>query len=115
MNLSKDLVPIIYKKDMDKEATKFLLKYCPEALDKPMPIPVEDIAELEMNLEIDYVNIDRNYDILGMMIFSDGVKENTKSYYLKLLLKKILSLYQLNVEIIKNLFKLILVQLLVHM
>ncbi|UJA31377.1 ImmA/IrrE family metallo-endopeptidase [Clostridium sporogenes] len=75
MNLSKYLVPIIYKKDMDKEATKFLLKYCPEALDKPMPIPVEDIAELEMNLEIDYVNIDRNYDILGMMIFSDGVVE----------------------------------------
>lgn len=34
MNLSKDLVPIIYKKDMDKEATKFLLKYCPEALEK---------------------------------------------------------------------------------
>ena len=75
MNLSKDLVPIIYKKDMDREATKFLLKYCPEALEKPMPIPVEDIAELEMNLEIDYVNIDRNYDILGMMIFSDGLVE----------------------------------------
>lgn len=75
MNLSNDMVPILSKGDMDKEATKFLQKYCPEALEKPMPVPVEDIAELKMNLDIDYVNIDKNSETLGMMIFSDGPVE----------------------------------------
>lgn len=75
MNLSSDLVPIIYKKDMDKLATEFLLKYCPEALKEPIPLPVEHIAEFGMELEIDYVNIDKNADTLGMMIFSDGIVE----------------------------------------
>ena len=75
MNLNNDLVPIIRKDDIDKEATKFLQKYCPEALEEPMAIPVEDIAELEIGLEIDYVNIDKNCDTLGMMIFSDGYVE----------------------------------------
>ncbi|SHK17821.1 protein of unknown function [Clostridium cavendishii DSM 21758] len=75
MKLSKDLVPIIRKKDMDSEATKFLMKYYPEALEKPIPVPVEDIAELQMNIEIDYVNIDKSLETLGMMIFSDGVVE----------------------------------------
>lgn len=75
MNLSKDLVPIIKKGDIDIEATKFLKRYCPEALEKPMPVPVEDIAELKMDLEIDYVNIDKGCDTLGMMIFSDGSVE----------------------------------------
>jgi len=75
MNLNNDLVPIIRKGDIDKEATKFLQKYYPQGLKEPMAIPVEDIAELKMGLEIDYVNIDRNCDILGMMIFSDGCVE----------------------------------------
>lgn len=75
MNLNKDLIPIISKKDMDKEATKFLQKYYPQALKEPTPIPVEDIAELKMGLEIDYVNIDKECETLGMMIFSDGSVE----------------------------------------
>lgn len=44
-------------------------------LEEPVPIPVEDIAELKMNLEIDYVNIDEDCNTLGMMIFSDGPVE----------------------------------------
>ena len=75
MHLNKDLVPIIRKKDMDNEASKFLQKYCPEALEEPLPVPVEDIAELKMDLDIDYVNIDKDLDTLGMMIFSDGPVE----------------------------------------
>lgn len=75
MNLSKDMVPIISKRDIDKEAAKFLKKYCQEALDQPMPVPVEDIAELEMGLDIDYVHIDKNCETLGMMLFSDGPVE----------------------------------------
>jgi len=75
MKLNSDFVPIISKKEMDQEATKFLRKYCPEALESPMPVPVEDIAELKMELEIDYVNIDEACETLGMMIFSDGAVE----------------------------------------
>lgn len=75
MQLNSELVPIISKKQMDIEATKFLLKYYPEALENPIPLPVEEIAELKMGLEIDYVNIDENSSILGMMIFSEGVVE----------------------------------------
>lgn len=87
MNLSNELVPIIRKKDMDSEATKFLLKYYPKALVSPVPVPVEDIAELKMNLEIDYVNIDEACETLGMMIFSDGVvkiyDKNTDNYIMR--------------------------------
>lgn len=72
MRLNSDFVPVISKREMDEEATKFLRKYCPEALKDPMPVPVEDIAELKMDLEIDYVNIDKACETLGMMIFSDG-------------------------------------------
>lgn len=73
MKLNSDLVPIISKKQMDIEATKFLRKYYPEALENPIPLPVEDIAELKMSLEIDYVNIDKDCSTLGMMIFSAGI------------------------------------------
>ncbi len=85
MNLSKDLVPIISKKDMDVEAAKFLGKYCPAALEKPMPIPVEDIVEFEMGLEIDYANLDKDCGTLGMVLFSDGLVElydkETEQYF----------------------------------
>ena len=38
---SKNIVPILYKKDLDVEATAFLEKYCPEVLVSPMPVPIE--------------------------------------------------------------------------
>ncbi|QSX09565.1 ImmA/IrrE family metallo-endopeptidase [Alkalibacter rhizosphaerae] len=75
MMLNNYCVPVLSKKDMDVEATKFLKRYCPEALERPMPVPVEEIAELKMNLDIDYVNIDEACETLGMMIFSDGLVE----------------------------------------
>ena len=40
VNLSSDLVPIKYKKDIDSIAAGFLMKNFPEALEKPMPLPV---------------------------------------------------------------------------
>lgn len=75
MRINKDLVPIIRKEDMDSLAATFLQTYCPEALRQPMPLPVEDIAELQMGLDIDYVNITDDCRTLGMMIFSGGVTE----------------------------------------
>ena len=75
MKFTKDLVPIIRREDIDTEATNFLKKYCPEALETPMPLPLEDIAEFKMDLEIDYVNLTPDASILGMMIFTDGVTD----------------------------------------
>lgn len=91
MDLSNELVPIISRQSIEKIATEFLEKYCPEALEKPIEVPIEDIVELGMGLEIDYVNIERDCGILGMMIFSDGYVElydglegkNTISFYKK--------------------------------
>ena len=43
--LTKFLVPYIYAKDLDAHAEKFLEKYCPQALTKPMPLPITEIIE----------------------------------------------------------------------
>jgi len=43
--LTKFLVPYIYAKDLDAHAEKFLKKYCPRALEKPMPLPINEIIE----------------------------------------------------------------------
>lgn len=37
--LSQYLIPYVYSKDLDAHAEKFLKKYCPKALDAPMPLP----------------------------------------------------------------------------
>lgn len=49
--VSGNIVPVIYKKDLDAEATIFLEKYYPEALTTPMPVPIDDIAKV-MGLEV---------------------------------------------------------------
>ncbi len=43
--LSQYLVPYVYSKDLDLHAEKFLRKYCPRALDTPMPLPVKEVLE----------------------------------------------------------------------
>ena len=44
-HVSKNIVPIIYKNDLEQVATDFLNDHCPEALKTPMKVPIEDIAE----------------------------------------------------------------------
>jgi hypothetical protein len=43
--LSDPLVPYIYKKDLEKEALKFLERYHPEALKTPMAVEPSKLAE----------------------------------------------------------------------
>lgn len=38
---SSNIVPILKKENLEKEATAFLEKYCPEALADPMPVPID--------------------------------------------------------------------------
>ena len=51
--LTKFLVPYVYAKDLDKHAEKFLEKYCPQALETPMPLPIKDIIN-NMGLTVFY-------------------------------------------------------------
>ena len=43
--LSKFLVPYVYAKDLDSHAEKFLQKYCPRALEAPIPLPIKEILD----------------------------------------------------------------------
>ena len=70
--VSKNIVPILYKKDLDDEATTFLQQYFPEALEKPMAVPIADIAK-DMGLEIIQGNrITDDFSVFGEIYFTAG-------------------------------------------
>lgn len=69
---SGELVPIISRDDFDKEATRFLETYYPEALNKPVPVPIRQIAE-KMNLSIvEDTRLSTELSVFGMVVFEDG-------------------------------------------
>lgn len=66
-------MPILYRKDLDKEATAFLEKYYPEVLEEPIRIPIEDIARDKLNLNvIQGYRITDDFSIFGQICFSPG-------------------------------------------
>ena len=69
----KSLVPIIPKNKFDDIATEFLNRYYPEALKKPMPIPIIDIAKKKMGLRIvpDF-HLSEDFSVYGQMCFTSG-------------------------------------------
>ncbi len=73
-NASK-LIPYIPREDYDKIATEFLREFYPEALQKPMRVPIEDIAQNGLGLDVQYVGISEELEIYGMTIFTDGFLE----------------------------------------
>ena len=73
--VSKNIVPILYKKDLEAEATAFLEQYCPEALETPMAVPIAEIAE-SMGLDvIEGHRITNDFSIFGEIYFSPGKAE----------------------------------------
>ena len=66
-------VPVLRKSDFDDVATEFLQKYYPEALDKPMPVPIENIAG-KMGLFVckDY-RLTEDFSVYGQICFSSGI------------------------------------------
>lgn len=73
--VSKNIVPILYKKDLEAEASAFLEKYCPEALETPMPVPIAEIAEA-MGLDVvEGHRITDDFSIFGEIYFSPGKAE----------------------------------------
>lgn len=69
---SGELVPIISRTDFDAEATKFLGKYYPLALQEPVPVPIRKIAEQELNLNIiEDTGLSEEMNVFGVVIFDD--------------------------------------------
>lgn len=75
MKLSNNLVPIIQKSEFEDIATDFLEKYYPRALDKPMAVPIEEIAIQSMKLKIRRVHLSEDLNILGQVFFNSGRAE----------------------------------------
>ncbi len=70
--VSNNIVPILYKKELDDEATAFLSTYFPAALKAPMPVPITEIAE-NMGLEVlQGHRLTNDFSIFGQIFFSDG-------------------------------------------
>lgn len=69
---TNDLVPIIYGENYDAEATRFLKKYCPDALKTPMPIPLDEIVEAMGLPPINYEkHLSPDFSIYGKICFAD--------------------------------------------
>lgn len=70
--LSGELVPIITREQFESEAEKFLLRYYPAALDKPVTVPIEKIAE-DMGLNvIEDTMLSDDLAYFGIIVFEDG-------------------------------------------
>lgn len=68
-SLSKYLVPYLYAEDIEKEAEKFLNKYCRQALKEPMPIPLDELM-FNMGLELYEAPLPDN--IFGKTYFAEA-------------------------------------------
>lgn len=62
---------IIGANRLDDYATKFLKKYCEEALATPMPLPIEDMLQ-KAKLTVQTASLSRNLDIFGCCMLLDG-------------------------------------------
>ena len=70
--VSKNIVPILHKRDLEAEATAFLEKFCPQALETPMQVPIREIAE-GMGLDvIEGHRITDDFSVFGEIYFTPG-------------------------------------------
>jgi hypothetical protein len=70
---TEDFIPVISREQLESEALDFLIAYCVEVLEKPMPVPIEDIIQNKMNLGIvrDF-QLTPNLSIFGMLCYAKG-------------------------------------------
>lgn len=72
---NRKLIPYIPPSEYDHVAREFLEQYYPEALKKPMPIPIEEIAKNALGIDVQYACLSEEMDIYGVTIFTDGIVE----------------------------------------
>lgn len=68
----RTLIPFIPSSEFDTVAEQFLDTYYPEALIKPQPVPILDIARNKLKLDVKFVPLSEELDVYGMTVFSDG-------------------------------------------
>ena len=69
---SGELVPIISRNSFDDEATRFLEKYYPTALEKPVAVPIRTIAEDMGLITTEKEFLSSELDVFGLVVFEDG-------------------------------------------
>ena len=75
VTVTKNLVPVISKAQYDDEATDFLSQFCPEALEKPMAVPIYEIARNKMGLTVLEHRLSEDFSVYGQMCFTGGIAE----------------------------------------
>lgn len=70
-----ELIPYIPPQEYENVAEQFLHKYCREALQKPMAVPILDIAMNKLGLDVQEICLSEEQDIFGATIFTDGKLE----------------------------------------
>lgn len=67
-----NLIPEVYTAQLDDEASAFLRRYCPDALKRPMRVPIEKIVTEDMGLKIEKrYCLSLQGNVLGGIVFSD--------------------------------------------
>lgn len=81
---SGELVPIISRDAFENEATEFLEKYYPLALQEPVSVPIRRIAE-DMGLSIvEESLLSSELDVFGLVVFEDGnIKDKNKNIVIR--------------------------------
>lgn len=70
---TSNFVPIILREEYDLEAEAFLKRYCPEALTSVMPVPIKEIVQERMQLNvIDNVHLTKDMVVFGQICFNDS-------------------------------------------
>jgi hypothetical protein len=68
-----NFVPVLSREDLDGEAERFLEEYYPEALKKPIPVPMREVIEKRMGLKVHGdIALTRDLSFFGMICFADG-------------------------------------------
>lgn len=72
LRATKNIVPVISSAELEAEADRFLERYCPEALQEPMAVPIEEIAKEKLGLTVlKGHRLTRDFSIFGQICFSD--------------------------------------------
>ena len=58
------LVPHMFKSEFDDRAADILKLCCPKSLEKPMPVPIEDIARDKLHLTILNLHLSEDLSVL---------------------------------------------------
>lgn len=70
------LIPRYSKEMLENVAVEFLKQYCPKVLERPMAVPIMDIAQNKMGLKVyTKYRLSEDFSVLGQMCFTSGIAE----------------------------------------